>query len=549
MPDRDTESLYGIISERNLRKFGFDLNPIVSFASGLFVVLFAAFALLRLEQASQLFQILNELVVNQFDWVFILSSNLFILVCLYFALSRLGSVRIGGLDAEKEFSNFAWYSMLLSAGMGIGLMFWAVGEPLSHFITSPPIFASAEPAYTALATTFLHWGLHPWGIYALMALGLAFFSYNKKLPLSLRSLFYPLLGERICGPIGDIIDTFAVLSVLFGLATSLGLGIQQINSGLAYIVGIEFSIGMQVLLIGVITLIAVASVLSGIDKGIRLLSSLNMKVALVFMLVVFLLGPSGYIIRLFSNSLGVYAGQIVQDAFFINTNGGDWQGMWSIFYLAWWISWSPFVGMFIARISRGRTIRELILGVLIIPSLLSFVWLSVFGGTAIHLDLELGGSLFQMVQDNLPAALFELLRLLDVPLLAELGRMALVILATLLVIIYFITSSDSGSIVVDKMTSGGKLNTPVKQRVFWCLMEGLIAAVLLVIGGEKALEALQTAVITAGLPLALIMVVMVSALVRGVKAAHRDQQAWVEARRLEGLIRERFGDNPGEYDA
>ncbi len=527
------------IFPRNFTRFGLDVNPIVSFASGFFVVVFSLFALLNLDLASRLFEAMNEAIVTNFDWVFILSSNFFIIVCLFLALSRLGTVRIGGVHAQVEFTNFAWYSMLLSAGMGIGLMFWAVGEPLHHFANTPPIFGSPEAAHTSLATTFFHWGLHPWGIYALMSLGLAFFAFNKQLPLSLRSVFYPLLKDKICGPLGDLIDTFAVLSVLFGLATSLGLGIQQINSGLDYMTGVGFSVSIQIILIALITLIAIISVLAGIDKGIKFLATLNMKIALVFMVIIFLLGPTGYILRLFSNSLGLYIGNIVADSFYIAVGDGSWQGSWSIFYLAWWISWSPFVGMFIARISKGRTVRELILGVLIVPSLLSFFWLSVFGGTAISIDQAMGGSLFEVVRDDLPVALFEMISFLSVPVLADLARMAMFILATVLVIVYFITSSDSGSLVVDKMTSGGKINTPAKQRVFWCSLEGLIAAVLLIIGGEQALEALQTAVISAGLPLSIILVVMTISLVKGLEAAHTKQMWVLDAKRFERFIHAR----------
>ncbi len=524
------------IFPRNFTRFGLELNAIVSFASGFFVVVFSLFALFNLDLASRLFEYINVIIVTNFDWVFILSSNLFILACLFLALSRLGTVRIGGVYAQVEFSNFAWYSMLLSAGMGIGLMFWAVGEPLHHFVNTPPVFGGSEAAHTALATTFFHWGLHPWGIYALMSLGLAFFAFNKQLPLSLRSVFYPLLKDKIYGPLGDLIDTFAVLSVLFGLATSLGLGIQQINSGLDYMTGIGFNVVMQIILIGVITLIAIISVLAGIDKGIKFLATLNMKIAFIFMLIIFLLGPTGYILRLFSNALGLYFGNIVTEAFYISTGNGSWQGDWTIFYLAWWISWSPFVGMFIARISKGRTVRELILGVLIVPSLLSFFWLSVFGGTAISIDSSIGGALFNVVQDDLPVALFEMISFLSMPVLADLARMAMFILATVLVIIYFITSSDSGSLVVDKLTSGGKINTPARQRVFWCALEGLIAAVLLLIGGEKALEALQTAVISAGLPLSIILVIMTVSLIKGITIAHT-KQMWIhDAKRFERFI-------------
>ncbi len=527
------------LHQRNFVKLGLNLNPVVSFSSAALIILFSVYALLNLDHANQLFQQVYNFIVINFDWVFIISSNFFILVCLYLALTRLGTVRIGGVDSKPEFSNFAWYSMLISAGMGIGLMFWAVGEPLHHFMEAPPIFANADPAYSAMATTFYHWGLHPWGIYALMALGLAFFAYNQKMPLSLRSIFYPLLKEKVYGIIGDIIDIMAVLSVMFGLATSLGLGIQQINSGLDYLLGIGFSVNIQVVLIIMITGIATLSVISGIHKGVRVLSSLNMILAAGFMTAIFFLGPTAYIIRLFSNSLGLYLGNIVHYSFYISIQDQTWQSAWTVFYLAWWISWSPFVGMFIARISKGRTVRELVLGVLFVPSFLSFFWLSVFGGTAFFVNESHGGSLFAMVQDNLPVALFEMINNLDMPIFADAARVFLFILATVLVINYFITSSDSGSLVVDKITSGGIIDTSKIQRVFWACMEGLVAATLLLVGGEQALMALQTAVISVGLPFALILVFMTISLIKGIHMSYDKQMKIKYSRDFEKLMQSR----------
>ncbi|RQD75085.1 MAG: BCCT family transporter [Candidatus Syntrophonatronum acetioxidans] len=539
MCNEELREVEGKLAERNIVKYGLNLNPVVSFASAALIILFSLYSLMNLEQANQVFQLIYDFVVLNFDWVFIMSSNFFILVCLYLALTRLGTVRIGGIDCEPEFSRFAWYSMLISAGMGIGLMFWAVGEPLHHFMEAPPIFTDVDSAYRAMATTFYHWGLHPWGIYALMALGLAFFSFNRDMPLSLRSIFYPLLKDKVYGIWGDLIDIMAVLSVMFGLATSLGLGIQQINSGLDYLLGIGFDVYIQVILIAVITAVAIISVVSGIQKGVRILSSLNMVLAGGFMVAIFLLGPTPYIIRLFSNSLGLYFGNLVQYASYIAVGDQAWQSSWTVFYLAWWISWSPFVGMFIARISRGRTVRELILGVLIVPSLLSFFWLSVFGGTAISINERLEGGLFAVVQDNLPVALFELIDSLSIPLVADLARIFLFILATVLVINYFITSSDSGSLVVDKITSGGLIETSRIQRVFWACMEGLVAATLLMIGGEEALMALQTAVISVGFPFAIILTFMTISLTKGIHLAYKKQMRIKYQRKFRELMKSR----------
>ena len=514
------EKLYS----RNFTKFGLDLNPVVSIVSGVFLLGFSLYALLNLSHSQKVFEDLKNYIITQFDWVFILSSNFFIIVCIFFAFSKLGNVKIGGVESETEFSNFSWYSMLISAGMGIGLMFWAVGEPLYHSEIKPPIFLSPNPNFSAMATTFFHWGFHPWGIYTLISLALAFFAYNKKLPLSLRSVFYPLLKDKILGITGDIIDIFAVLACLFGLATSLGLGVQQINSGLNYLFGINVSVTVQVILIIVITIIATLSVVAGIDKGIRFLSELNIRIAAIFMIAVFILGPTAYIIRIFSNSLGLYLNNFVFSSFRVVLEDQAWQGSWSVFYLAWWISWSPFVGMFIARISKGRTIREFVLAVLFIPSLMSFVWLSVFGGAAIHLNEMAGGALYDVVQDNLPVALFEMIGYLNMPFLAGTLRILLSVLGTVLVISFFVTSSDSGSLVVDNITSGGRLDSPVSQRVFWACMEGFIAAVLLLIGGEKGLSTLQTAVISTGLPFSILLTIMTISLIQGIKTSHKKQK-------------------------
>jgi len=338
--------------------------------------------------------------------------------------------------------------------------------------------------------------------------------------------------------VGDIIDAFAVLSVLIGLAASLGMGAMQINSGLDYLLGIGFNVVYQVLLIIFITVIAIISILLGIHKGIKNLAMLNMRLAFVFMVAVFLLGPTIDIIRLFSNSLGLYLSGLIEYSSYVSVAGETWQGTWTIPFLAWWIAWSPFVGMFIARISMGRTVRELILGVLIVPSLLSFFWLSVFGGTGININKEHSGQLFAVVEDNLPVALFELISLLSAPIFADFFRILIYIVATALVIVYFVTSSDSGSLVVDKLSSGGKINTPAIQKVFWACIEGLLAATLLLIGGEKAIEVLRSAVTTAGLPLAILLTAMTFSLIKGIGAAHTKQMKILDTQKFKRIIQD-----------
>ncbi|MCY6369468.1 BCCT family transporter [Clostridium ganghwense] len=524
MKDDINERLEEKLYSRNFTKFGLDMNPVVSIGAGLIILLFSGYALLNLERANEVFVSVKNVIISKGDWLFILSSNFFIGICIFLAFSRLGNVKIGGVNAEPEFTNFAWYSMLISAGMGIGLMFWSVGEPLYHFTFTPPIFQSKNAINSALATTFFHWGIHPWAIYALLSLALTFFAYNKNLPLSLRSVFYPILKDKVFGIIGDIIDITAVVACLFGLATSLGLGVQQINSGLNYLLGIPFDVKIQVVLIAIITFIATISVVSGIDKGVKFLSELNIKIAFIFMIAIFILGPTLYILSLFSNALGIYLNDFIKSSFFISPKDKSWQGSWSVFYLAWWISWSPFVGMFIARISKGRTIREFVLAVLFVPSLLSFIWLSIFGGNAIYINEQVNGKLFAVVQDNLPVALFEMVSYLNIPILSGIIKTILSIIGTLLVISFFVTSSDSGSLVVDNITSGGKLDSPVPQRIFWAVMEGFVAAILLLIGGKKALSALQTAVIATGLPFAILLTITSILLVESIHHSYKKQK-------------------------
>ncbi len=492
------------LHDRNFTKFGLDMNPVVSIMSALMLLTFSIYSFLDLERASTQMNAFKNMIINTFDTVFIASSNLFIVALIIFAISKGGKIRLGGPDAKPEFKRFSWYAMLISAGMGIGLMFWSVGEPIYH-LNVTPIFASDNPNYSALATTFFHWGIHPWAIYGIISLALAYFTFNKKLPLSPRSFFYPVLKERIFGVIGDIIDTLAVLAALAGLATSLGLGVQQINSGLNHLFGVTYSTTVQVILIAVITLIATASVVSGIDKGVKFLSELNIRAAFVLMMIVLFVGPTLTILKDIFLSTGVYIGGFVNASLNVNSLDENWSHGWTIFYWAWWISWSPFVGMFIAKISKGRTIREFILAVMLVPTLLSILWLGVFGSTALSIDSLNAGALAEVVDENVSLALFQMVQMIDVPFFTDALKVIVNGLAVFLVVTFFVTSSDSGSLVVDSLASGGKLKSPVSQRIFWALMEGFIAAVLLIIGGSQALSILQTAVITTGLPFALIV--------------------------------------------
>lgn len=490
--------------------FGFDLHPQVTFIASALITVFIVLTLMFREQADTLFAATLETVSGNFGWFLILCANVIIIAALVFAFSRFGEIRIGGPDAKPEFSRFGWYAMLLSAGMGIGLMFWSVGEPIFHYGNPSPLFGvegeTPEALQAALGTTFFHWGLHPWAIYSIVALGLAFFTYNRGLPLTIRSIFYPLLGDRIYGFWGNVIDVLSVMATLFGLATSLGLGVSQVAAGLNVLAGTPTTVGFKVLLIGLITAAAVLSVVAGLDKGVKRLSQLNMGLAALFLLFILVVGPTVFILSGLTQSVGFYLQNLPELSLWTETfRETNWQGSWTVFYWAWWISWSPFVGMFIARVSKGRTVREFILGVMIVPTLLSLVWLSAFGGAALNLQVRGAVDLVGAVDADVATALFAMLE--GFPLSAVTS-----VIGIILVVVFFVTSSDSGSLVVDHLTSGGKLDSPKPQRVFWAVMEGVIAAVLLVGGG---LTTLQTASITTGLPFAIILLFIVWALYVG----------------------------------
>ena len=500
--------------DTNLVGRWFDIHPQVTFWAVGFLVAFIAWTLLFPDRAATGFGAGLSFVNDKFGWFYVAAANLFVLATAYFALGRFGKIRIGGPKARPEFSTGAWYAMLLSAGMGIGLMFWSVAEPVSHLVEPPPVFGvapeTALAGKAALATTFFHWGLHPWAIYGLVSLALAFFAYNRGLPLTFRSVFYPLLGERIYGAWGHAIDVLSVLATLFGLATSLGLGVGQAAAGLNYLFGWPATTGFQVALIGGITGLATLSVAVGLHAGVKRLSQLNVYLAAALLLFVLVAGPTLFILSTFSQSLGYYVQVLPELAWWTEAfTDTDWQGSWTIFYWGWWISWSPFVGMFIARISKGRSVREMILGVVAAPTLLSFLWMSVFGGTALNLELGGGADLAGAVENDMATAMFAMLEAFPFSAAASL-------LGVLLVVSFFVTSSDSGSLVVDFLTAGGKLDAPRPQRVFWAVMEGAVASALLLGGG---LSALQAASVAAGLPFAVVLLVMCFSLRR---AFHRE---------------------------
>jgi choline/glycine/proline betaine transport protein len=488
---------------------GLQVNGPVFFTSSIIIIISIALTLIFEEQAEQYFDAIQGSVANYGGWFFVLCVNIYLIFVLYLAFSKFGNIRIGGKDAQPEFKTLSWFAMLFSAGMGIGLLFWSIAEPITHFM-NPPLTEGGTPeaAQEAMNFTFLHWGFHAWGIYALVGLSLAYFTYSHGLPLTIRSVFYPVLGDKIYGKRGDLIDIFAVLATLFGLATSLGLGVQQIAAGLAHVFGVDSGIITQVALIAGITAIATISVVLGVDKGVKFLSEWNMRIAVLLLLLVVLLGPTIFIFQSFVQNTGNYFYSFLEISSWTESyTGNDWQNVWTVFYWGWWIAWSPFVGMFIARISKGRSIKEFILGVLIVPSLITFFWITAFGSSSIQQALLGDDTIINAVDENVATALFVFLE--DFPF-----AVALNIIGVILIAGFFVTSSDSGSLVVDSLTSGGKIDAPVGQRIFWAVAEGSIAAVLLIGGG---LQALQTASIVTGLPFAFILLFMCYSLYIGVR--------------------------------
>lgn len=495
--------------DTNIEKWGFDFHPQVSLTAGALLVIFIFYTLLFNEQAEAAFGAALNFGNTTFGWLFILSANVFILACGYFAFSRFGKIRLGGPKAVPEFSNVGWYSMLFSAGVGIGLMFWSVAEPIWHMSSPPPLFDvapnSVGAASAAMAVTFFHWSIHPWAMFILSAIGLGFFAYNRGLPLTMRSVFYPLLGEKIYGWWGHTIDILTVLGTLTGLATTLGFGVSQAAAGLNFVFGFPNTTGFQVVLIAVITGFATLSVVAGLDGGVKRLAQINMVLAMVFVVLMMVVGPTIFIFRLFNESAGEFLSVVPRLAFWNEAlTGTNWQQDWTVFIWGWTISWAPFVGMFIARISKGRSIREIVLGGILMPSAVSIFWISVMGGTAINLQLSGARDIATAVHEDVSTAMFDMFQALPLTQLLS-------ILAIILVVIFFVTSSDSGSLVVDHLTSGGKLDSPVPQRIFWAIMEGTVAAVLLLGGG---LAALRSAAISTGVFVAIIMLLMIWSLHR-----------------------------------
>ncbi|WP_336930696.1 choline BCCT transporter BetT [Acinetobacter tandoii] len=486
------------------------------------IVLFLALILFDPSGFERLTKHLNQWIIDSFSWFYVLAVAFFLILLIFIAISDMGKIKLGPEHSSPEYSKGSWFAMLFTAGMGIGLMFFGVAEPVMHYVSPPTgegeTLASAQQA---MRITFFHWGLHAWAIYALVGLSLAYFSFRHNLPLKVRSALYPLVGKKIYGPVGDAVDTFATLGTIFGVATTLGFGVTQINSGLNYLFGIQQSVVIQVGLIVFVTFLASLSVGFGLDKGIKRLSELNLILALVLLLFVFFASSSIYILQTTIQNAGQYVSNLFSMTFNLyayQPNG--WIGGWTIMYWAWWISWSPFVGMFIARVSRGRSIREFIVGVLFIPTGFTLIWMGFMGNAALFSILHDGQtSLIAAVQRDSSVALFEFLTHLPFVQISSL-------IATVLVVLFFVTSADSGSLVIDYLTAENE-NSPLWQRLFWTVLIALLSIILLMAGG---LAALQSATIMSALPFTLIMLLMSWGLIKALSLDLTKMQALQEAR-------------------
>lgn len=508
--------------------FELDIHNVVFSVSALGIMAFTLLTLMFQNVLGAFFTNLRDGLTANLDWFFLGAGNIFVLLCIALVVLPWGRIRLGGPEATPDYSYVSWFSMLFAAGMGIGLMFYGVSEPLGNYTAAfgGPVYGEdgdrtdwsplngamgdAEAARRlAMAATIFHWALHPWAIYAVVALSLALFAYNKGLPLTLRSIFYPIFGERVWGWPGHVIDILAVFATLFGLATSLGIGAQQASAGLSFLFGTPSTTGAMIFLIIIITAIAATSVVAGMDKGVKRLSELNMALALLLLLFVIFVGPTLQIVTGFFKNLLAYVEYLPALSNPIGRDDDNFRQGWTAFYWAWWISWSPFVGMFIARVSRGRTVREFVIAVLLIPSIVSTIWMTALGGTAISQVVSQG---LTSVQDAaLELQLFEMLAHLPLTGITSL-------IGIVLVIVFFVTSSDSGSLVIDTISAGGKVNAPTPQRVFWATFEGVVAIALLLGGGLAALQAMA---VSTGFPFAIVLLGACVALVMGLRSEPR----------------------------
>jgi len=486
------------------------LNKPVFYTSSIIIACLLIFAAALPETADSLFKTIQSVIVTNGSWFYVLTVAIVLLFVVYLGMSRYGDIKLGPDHALPEFKFTTWLSMLFAAGMGIGLMFFGVAEPLMHFLAPPTAQAeSIDAVREAMKTTFFHWGVHAWAIYAVVALILAYFAYRQNLPLTLRSALYPLIGDKIYGWPGHVVDIFAVTSTVFGVSTSLGLGASQVNAGFNYLFGLPSNTTVQILIMAAVIGLAVISVATGLDKGIRILSETNMVLAILLLLIVLVLGPTVFLLQAYMQNTGAYLSDLVRNTFNLFAyDKTDWIGGWTIFYWGWWLAWAPFVGLFIARISYGRTIREFILGVLLIPSAFTLFWMTVFGNGAIDQVLVHGKDILAtMVNEDSAVALFVFLE--QFPFSSILS-----FIAVIMVIVFFVTSCDSGAMVVDMLCSHGRNDTPLWQRIYWAVGVGVVSAVLLYAGG---LGALQTMTIASALPFAIVLLIAIAGLLKALR--------------------------------
>lgn len=500
-------------------------NPPVFLISGGIIIALVVYAAGWPNSFSALANDVLNFITVYFGWLYVLATAIFVVFVVFIALSRWGNLRFGPDDAKPEFDTWSWVSMMFTCGMGIGLVYYGVSEPITHFV-NPPVGegGTQQAAQVAMNYTFFHWCLQPWAIYIVLGLALGYFSYRRGLPLKPAAAFYPLIGDRIYGGIGHTIDILAVLGTLFGLATSIGLGADQIAAGLHTLFGVSNNLATELVIILVVEIVAITSVMLGVDAGVRRLSVINMWLAIALGIFVFIVGPTLYILSMIVSDTGYYLQHFAQTSLQIwfEGDGAKFQRAWTIFYWGWWISWSPFVGLFIARISYGYTIRKFILGTLLIPSGASIVWFVIFGRTALFQLLNGGDKALQSA--SAPQAIFVLMEQLPV---AGIIAVLASVLAIVVVTLFFATSSDSGSLVVDILTNGGDPNPIWQQRAFWAIMEGIVAAVLLTagtLGGGDALSAIQTAAVTTGLPFCIVLLIMCYALLKALNEEDMGQQ-------------------------
>ena len=491
------------------------IHPVVFPVSAVVIIGFVLWGSIAPDGAMEVLGTVREWITETLGWFFIAAVAAFLVFLFFLVLGRYAKVRLGPDDSRPDYSYLTWFAMLFSAGMGIGLVFWGVAEPIFHFIDAPRTEGGSEAAaLDAMTLTFHHWGLGAWSVYAVLGLSLAYFGYRHNLPMTIRSALYPLIGNKIHGWQGNVVDVLAIFGTMFGIATSLGLGVSQINAGLNSAFDVPVGTGVQVALIAIITLAATISVVSGLDKGIRRLSELNITLAGLLLLFVAVAGPTMLLLGAYVENLGNYIFNFVDLMFWSGSYSADeagWLSAWTIFYWAWWISWAPFVGSFIARISRGRTIREFILGVLLVPSLVSFLWFTVMGNSGILFQSDGSADIYGAMEDagfDESLAMFAMLDTLPFSLLTT-------VVTIFVITVFFVTSSDSGSFVIDMIASGGSLNPPVGLRIFWALSEGAVAAVLLVAGG---LGALQAGAIATGLPFTVVLLIVMVGVFKGLRS-------------------------------